>query len=150
MTSQQLQNGKRRQGKAARPSQLVTTACRAASMASRELPERRNLLKISRGCPNRGSLCIFAHDATGRGFDCTRRGRSCDVPRRRSPRQDSSTSRGVTPPGRFRELARRARRATTARPEPTPPPSLDDACLKHTTDAPMGTFRVRIDVDRVT
>ena len=30
-------------------------------------------------CPNRGSLYIFAHDATGRGFDCTRR-RSCGVP----------------------------------------------------------------------
>ena len=114
-----------------------------------ELPERRNLLKISRGCPNRGSLCIFAHDATGRGFDCTRR-RSCYVPRRRSPRQDSSTPPGVTPPGRFRVLARRARCATTARPGPTPPPNLDDVRLKHITDAPMGTFRVRFDVDRVT
>ena len=137
------------QGRQGRPSSSRRPAGRL-QWPPAELPERRNLLKISRECPNRGSLNNFGHDDQGRGFDCTRR-RSCYVPRRRSLRQDSSTSPGVTLPVRFRALARRARRAaTTARPEPIPPPNLDDVRLKHTTDAPMGTFRVRFDVDRVT
>ena len=155
---------------------LAVAACPAAETRQGLARASERVATPDRGCPNpsrqphglsrrlrasprarkvafnaqTGDLCAFLHTTPRAEASIAHAGGPVAFPRRRSLRQDSSTSPGVTSLVRFRALARRARRATTARPEPIPPPNLDDVRLKHATDAPMGTFRVRFDVDRVT